>query len=353
MSSDLERRYRRVLRLLPAYYRNTWEEDMVGAFLDSWLTGDRKADEYIARAAGPSWAEVASVISLAARLYLGGAAAPRRYLTWGQAVRCAALTMTLVQAVRGLDGLVLTAWSRHVFGWLPAPPETITASSPGGLLPPAAWYVVDYLWIVAFVLLLLRYYRTAQALAALAIVPDLFWLVQGQLTGALPATAFGPWAFWGLINLIPVLAMTAFRRDAPPAPRWPWLLALPASYLLVAVPLLALQAAGNSAWTPDFSGLCCILVALGCVAYRISARTRSSPRSSVWSLTLVLLAADAGAYRIFSSADYLHRPHMIAVSLIELLILVAGVVLIVPDTAATLAGADLDAALAPSEQPTT
>ena len=32
---DLEDRYRRVLRLLPGYYRATWEEDMIAAFLDS------------------------------------------------------------------------------------------------------------------------------------------------------------------------------------------------------------------------------------------------------------------------------------------------------------------------------
>ncbi len=38
--ADLERRYRRVLRLLPGYYREQWEEDMITAFLDGWLTGD-------------------------------------------------------------------------------------------------------------------------------------------------------------------------------------------------------------------------------------------------------------------------------------------------------------------------
>ena len=32
---DLEQRYRRVLRLLPGYYRDMWEEDMVAAFLVS------------------------------------------------------------------------------------------------------------------------------------------------------------------------------------------------------------------------------------------------------------------------------------------------------------------------------
>jgi len=54
MSGDLERRYRRVLRLLPGYYREQWEEDMVAALLDGWLTGDPEADEYISKAARPS-----------------------------------------------------------------------------------------------------------------------------------------------------------------------------------------------------------------------------------------------------------------------------------------------------------
>jgi hypothetical protein len=333
MSGNLERRYRRVLRLLPGWYREQWEEDMVASFLDSWLTGDPEADEYIAKAAGPSWAEVASVIGLAARLYLGGAGAPRRYFAWGQAIRRAVLAVMLVQAVRGLDGLVLTAWSRRLLGWLPAPPLRLVTAPPGGVLPPAVWYLVDYAWIVVFVVLVLRYYRIAQVLAALAIVPDLVWLVQGQFTGALPTPPVGPWAFWVLINLVPVLAMTAFHRDAPPAARWPWLLALPANYFLVAVPLLALMATGNAAWMPDFSGLYCILVALACLAHAPRAWSSQSAGSGVWSLTLTLLAGDAGAYRIFSIADYMHDSHLISVSLAELLILVAAVALVGPDAA--------------------
>ena len=67
---DLEQRYRRVLRLLPGWYRDRWEEDMAATLLDGWLTGDQEADEYISKAARPEWAEVASVVCLAARLYL-------------------------------------------------------------------------------------------------------------------------------------------------------------------------------------------------------------------------------------------------------------------------------------------
>lgn len=75
---DLEQRYRRVLRLLPGYYRDKWEEDMVAAFLDSWMTGDPEEDEAILKFCRPTWPEIASVAALAARLYLGGRGAPRR-----------------------------------------------------------------------------------------------------------------------------------------------------------------------------------------------------------------------------------------------------------------------------------
>jgi hypothetical protein len=119
---DLEQRYRRVLRLLPGYYRNRWEEDMAAAFLDSALTGDPVEDEYIIEFGRPGWVEVASVAGLADRLYLGGVGTPRRYFAWGQAVRNAVLAVTLVNAVRGLAALAALAWTRHLFGnaaWLP------------------------------------------------------------------------------------------------------------------------------------------------------------------------------------------------------------------------------------------
>ena len=141
--------------------------------------------------------------------------------------------------------------------------------------------------------------------------------------------------------------MAAFHRDAPPAARRPWLLALPAGYLLVAVPLLAVQATGNSEWLPDFPGLCCILVALACLAHAPRAWSRQAAGSGVWSLTLMLLAAVAGAYRIVSLGDYLHDPHLITVSLAELLILAAAVALVAPDAAR----AQTTAASAPPAHP--
>ncbi len=329
MSGDLERRYRRVLRLLPGWYRQQWEEDMVAAFLDSWLTGDPEADEYISRAAGPSWAEVASVAGLAVRLYLGGPGTPRRY-AWGQAIRRAVLAVLLVHAVLAVNVLVFLVWSRRLVGWLPAPPGSLVVA-PGGVWD-TVYYLVSVTWIAIFVTLALGHYRTARVLAALAIVPGLVALVQAQLTGIMPAP-FGPWVFWVLVDLAPVLAMTAFHRDAPPAAPGPWLLALPAGYVLVYGPLLALQATGNSAWLPDFSGLCCILVSLACLAHAPRAWSRQAAGTGLWSLTLVLLAAVAAAYRIVTLTDYLNDPHLINVSLAELLIMLAAVALVAPDAA--------------------
>jgi hypothetical protein len=96
MSGRLGRRDRRVLRLLPGWYRQRWEQDMVAAFLDGWLTGDPAADEYITWGAGPSWAEVASVAGLAVRLRLRGPGTPRRCPPG------AAHTLTI--AANGADG---------------------------------------------------------------------------------------------------------------------------------------------------------------------------------------------------------------------------------------------------------
>ena len=329
MSSDLERRYRRVLRLLPGWYRQQWEQDMVAAFLDSWLTGDPEDDEAIIEFCKPGWAEVASVARLAVRLHLGGPGTPRRY-AWGHATRRAVLVVVLMHAVLAVDVLVFLVRSRRLIGWLPPPPASLVIA-PGGVWV-RMFYLVCIAWIAIFVTLALGHDRTARVLAALAIVPGLVALLQAQRTGFLPAP-FGPWAFWVLIDLAPVLAMTTFRRDAPPAAPRRWLLALPAGYLVVYGPLLALQATGNSAWLPDFSGLCCILVSLACLAHAPRAWSSQTAATGLWSLTLALLAAVAGAYRIASLTGYLNDPHLITVSLAELLIVLAAVALVAPDAA--------------------
>ncbi len=342
---NLERRYRRVLQLLPGWYRDQWEEDMVAAFLDSWLTGDPETDAYIKEVAGPELAETASVAGLAARLYLTsvtdpatrlyriGAGALRRHWAWAQAVRGAVLAMVLVRAMQGLAELAYLAWVRHWVDWVPRAPVNLLPRSVPGI-----WvldgYVVDYAWIIVFLTLVLGYYRTARAIATVITITDLVWRLQHQITGKLLAPS-QQWAYWVLFDVTLVLAMAAFHRDAPRAARWPWLLALVASLLLVAVPLQALQLTGNGAWVPDAPGVCCILVSLACLAQAPRAWSRRSAGSGVWSLTLVLLASVAAAYRAVSLADFLHDPHMIAVGVVELLMLAAATALVAPDAVRT------------------
>ena len=329
---DLEQRYRRVLRLLPGYYRDAWEEDMVAAFLDSWLTGDPETDELVLRFCRPSLPEVASVTGLAVRLYLGGADAPRRYFPWRQAVRGAVLAVALMHAVRGLGALVALAWADRLLG-VPAPPATMAAAPLAGVWP-TVWCSVGCAWIVVFVALVLGRYRAARLISALAIVPGLVAVLQAQRAGTLQAPV-ASWAFWVLLGLLPVLAMSAFHRDAPLAARWPWLAALPAGYLLVGLPLLAALATGDTAWLPDLPGLCCLLVALACLTHAPWAWSRRSAGSGAWSLTLTLLTAVAGVFRIVSLGDCLRDPHLIKVGLAELLILTAAVALVAPDAART------------------
>jgi hypothetical protein len=292
---------------------------MVAAFLDSWLTGDPDENSVTMEYDRPTRQEAVSVVGLAARLYLGGAGAPRRYFAWGQAVRCAVLAVLLANAVWGLGQLVLLARSRHLIGWLPPPP--------GGFWP-TLWYAVGYAWIVIFVALVLGNYRAARVIGVLVVAAGLAAVLDGQLTGNL-LSPFASWAHWFLIDLAPVLAMAAFHRDAPPAARRPWLLALPAFYLLVSVPLLAAGLTGHGAWVPDNPGVCCILVSLLCLAHALRAWSGRAS-TGVWSLTLVLLAAVAGLNRITSLAAYRQDPHLIKVGLAELLILVVAAALVAP-----------------------
>ena len=235
---DLEQRYRRVLRLLPGYYRDKWEEDMVAAFLDSWMTGDPDEDSVTMEYDRPSRQEIASVVGLVARLYLGGAGTPRRYFAWGQAVRLAVLAVVLVHATQGLSLLTLLTWRRHLAGWFPALPTSLAGPVPSGAWPMVI-NAVDCVWIVIFVALVLGHHRMARVVAALAIAVDLVFLLQAQFAGLL-VRPLGTWSSWFLLDFVLVLAMAAFHRDAPPAARRPGFLALAGYYILITVRVLVL-----------------------------------------------------------------------------------------------------------------
>jgi hypothetical protein len=328
---NLEQRYRRVLRLLPGYYRDQWEEDMVAAFLDGWLTGDPDEDSVTMEYDRPSWPEMLSVAGLAVRLYLGAAGTPPRYLAWGQAIRGAVLALVLTHAIWGLGQVLLVARSHRLIGWLPP-------ASPTGGIWLTLWYVAGYCWIAVFVALVLGHYRVARGMAVLAAAVAFAIVLQGQLTGDL-LSPFASWWYWVLMDVVPVTAMVTFHRDAPPVPRRPWVLALPAGYVLVNVPWLTLQLTGNTAWLPDNIGLCCLLVALACLVQVPRAWGRTGP--GTWSLTLLMVTAVIGLERLASLGWYPNDPHLARVSLVELLIMVAAAALLVPDAARAPAAASV------------
>ena len=77
---DLEQLCRRVLRLLPGSLPGQLGTGHGRRLAGSSPTDDPEEDEYIIEFGEPKWPEVAGLAGLAARLYLGGAGAPRRYL---------------------------------------------------------------------------------------------------------------------------------------------------------------------------------------------------------------------------------------------------------------------------------
>jgi hypothetical protein len=83
-----ERQYRRVLRLLPAGYRQLWEEDMVGAYMDSVADSPRR-----------SVGEWFSVGWLALRLRLNGSHATPRAQLWYRMVLGIAMLATLYESL--------------------------------------------------------------------------------------------------------------------------------------------------------------------------------------------------------------------------------------------------------------
>jgi hypothetical protein len=93
--------------------------------------------------------------------------------------------------------------------------------------------------------------------------------------------------------------------------------------------LLAVEFADHDSWVPGAPGLFCVLVAVACLAHAPQARSRAT--SGMWSLTLLLLAADTGLLRIFTLGIYPNDPRMIWIGLVELAVMAAAAALVAPD----------------------
>ncbi|TDB96726.1 hypothetical protein E1091_09035, partial [Micromonospora fluostatini] len=320
--SRLEKRYRLLLRLLPAAYRQEWEDDMVTAFLDSMETGDPDTTEYVAEHGRPGLSEIASILSLAVRLRLGGPDAPPRSFAWGQAVRLSVLMAMLTHAVTVTVSIAVPLWLSGKMAWLPAPTAEWVLAPPRNTWH-TVWGLAGYAWLPAYLALVLGHRRVAQAVALLAVVPPAVTTVVQQFAGDVPPSVT-PWAM-RLVDVLLLLAMSAFHHGAPPVPRRPWLLALPVGILL-AVPLFTLQATTPALSVLDWPGLSCATVTAAMLVH-LAVRGRGHPaRTLPWSLALLLLAVTAFVVRTATLPDHLgqvHRSTLTAIASVEVLVVLA------------------------------
>ncbi|WP_433274218.1 hypothetical protein ACQPZF_21135 [Actinosynnema sp. CS-041913] len=180
MSSKLERRYRVLLRLLPAWYREEREEEMVGIFL-AGRPGDLDA-EY----GWPGWGEAWATLGLAVRVRFRA--------------RSRAGDVTRLVALAGLVGHVVLIGQ-----------GTAAALRFGGVW--AVWF--DALVVAAFLGL-----ATGRRVAARV-------AVSGVALFGLAAVAVGP-VWWLVVMQVPtwvtaVAVVLGFHREAPPVARARWL----------------------------------------------------------------------------------------------------------------------------------
>ncbi len=219
--TPLERRYRRLLRLLPPDYRERREEEMVETFLLSTRTGDPVDDEVVDEVGHPGWQERWSVLVLALRSRLGGGGAtngPRR-AALGAAVRWWVTSGLLVHAVLSLyalAGMVV----REVGG------SALGAGS--WQLSDRQWllFALECLWIPAFGALLWGRVRVARAFAVLALCVGVLRALSDLAVGGLPeawSTFLTGWVVVA-VDVALVLGLAAFPPGEPPPDRrsWSW-----------------------------------------------------------------------------------------------------------------------------------
>jgi hypothetical protein len=203
--SNLENRYRRLLRVLPAWYRAEREEEMVGLFL-----ADR-TDDLDLEHSWPGWGETGATLALAVRTRFAASGAPARAVALGDVVRLVALIGVLVQGAYATQGLVSLIP-------LIVPEELLVTA-----LPPVTLMalVSNTALLLAPLAVVTGFRGAAKALFTLLSVG---WLA--QLDGPGPLVPLG--LLWQVPVWLTTLALLAgFHRDAPlPAlGRWRWALA--------------------------------------------------------------------------------------------------------------------------------
>lgn len=163
--------------------------------------------------------------------------------------------------------------------------------------------------------------RAGQILAVVAVlVGNIALIVQDIQPFTVGAAAYV------LFDLLPVLALAAFHRDAAPV-RWrPWLIALPVGAVLEGGVLLVIIRSDPQAYPMlDWPGLCCLTLVAAAGLHLVARR----PDGPSWSLALALLAAAVLGFRTLTLVGYSAAPPDLQVNLLALGLVEAGAVLAV------------------------
>ncbi|MFF3768607.1 hypothetical protein ACFYYR_31645 [Streptomyces sp. NPDC001922] len=204
----LEERFRALLRVLPAYYRQEREEEMVDTFLS-----EREPLDEEASLGRPGAREVAGVLALAVRSRLAGPAAPPRYAAYGRVARLVAFL-----GVVALSSATLLYLLTDVATLLAGAPEerrgvldSLTGRGSVGLWSLAAsWLPLG--WVGACAALLAGRWRLAGVCSMVAFVPGLLSAAEDLSLGGAP---FPSTALTGLELLVVCTTVSAFHAGAP------------------------------------------------------------------------------------------------------------------------------------------
>ncbi|MFF1655327.1 hypothetical protein [Streptomyces sp. NPDC058255] len=247
MTTLLESRYRTVMRLLPRYYRQAREEEMLEVYL--WDTDEEQQDQ-----SRPTVGEVASIAALAVRSRLATDKAPPRYALLGSSARFFALCSLLLQAASALTDRVLGAT------WLG------TTSSPHQAMSLMGWsghgaliavrtiteWTLPFLWTAGYFALVGGHRRLARASVVLAALPTVSSLIIRLSDGSVPPEPAYTITTMLFAWLTVVAVYAGFHRDAPPA-RFPVSspgLIYMACCTLIGASMTLVPAAADAAWGP-------------------------------------------------------------------------------------------------------
>lgn len=222
-SSTLEKRYRRLLRLLPPGYRDVREQEMVDIFLQREYDADPENADFTAQTGRPDLVECLGVLKLATRVRWRGIDAPRRAEVRQHALQVAVLAGLSALAIVAVALLVGQVWFAITYPQYDAA-GSIRAGSVGELLSSVrSWSFL--LWIAAFVAVLVSRPRWAQAFSLIPLVSAFVGVILAPRT-------FGS---WGLIlaQIGLLVGLGGFSSGAPVPRRRKWIIAWVAGVIAV------------------------------------------------------------------------------------------------------------------------